>query len=103
MGQKTHPIGFRLGIVKTWDSRWFAIRNYAEILKEDLLIKRYLTKRLYQAGISRITIERKGDKVTIGVRTARPGLVIGRKACVAFEKLEAMLAGNEKFAAGAGR
>src|SRR5207249_10275852 len=79
MGQKTHPIGFRLGIVKTWDSRLFAKRNYAELLKEDLLIKRYLKKRLYQAGISKITIERKGDKVTIGIRTARPGLVIGRK------------------------
>ncbi len=79
MGQKTHPIGLRLGIVKDWDSRWFARRNYPELLKEDLLIKRYLKKRLYQAGISKITIERKGDKVTIGIRTARPGLVIGRK------------------------
>src|SRR3989442_1548307 len=79
MGQKTHPIGLRLGIVKTWDSRWFAKRNYADLLREDLLIKRYLKKRLYQAGISKITIERKGDKVTIGIRTARPGLVIGRK------------------------
>src|SRR6266581_3663692 len=79
MGQKTNPIGLRLGIVKTWDSRWFAKKGYAEMLKEDLLIKRYLKKRLYQAGISKITIERKGDKVTIGIRTARPGLVIGRK------------------------
>ena len=79
MGQKTHPIGLRLGIVKTWDSRWFAKRGYAEMLKEDLLIKRYLKKRLYQAGISKITIERKGEKITIGIRTARPGLVIGRK------------------------
>jgi small subunit ribosomal protein S3 len=79
MGQKTHPIGLRLGIVKDWDSRWFAKRNYAELLKEDLLIKRYLKKRLFQAGISKITIERKGDKVTIGIKTARPGLVIGRK------------------------
>jgi small subunit ribosomal protein S3 len=79
MGQKTHPIGLRLGIVKTWDSRWFAKRNYPDLLKEDLLIKRYLKKRLFQAGISRITIERKGDKLTIGIKTARPGLVIGRK------------------------
>ena len=79
MGQKTNPIGLRLGIVKTWDSRWFARRNYAELLREDLLIKRYLKKRLFQAGISKITIERKGEKVTIGIRTARPGLVIGRK------------------------
>jgi small subunit ribosomal protein S3 len=79
MGQKTNPIGLRLGIVKTWDSRWFAKRGYPEMLKEDLLIKRYLKKRLYQAGISRITIERKGEKITIGIKTARPGLVIGRK------------------------
>jgi len=79
MGQKTNPIGFRLGIVKTWDSRWFAKKGYAEMLQEDLLIKRYLKKRLFQAGISRITIERKGDKITIGIKTARPGLVIGRK------------------------
>jgi small subunit ribosomal protein S3 len=79
MGQKTNPIGLRLGIVKTWDSRWFGKRNYAEMLREDLLVKRYLKKRLYQAGISKITIERKGDRITIGIRTARPGLVIGRK------------------------
>jgi len=79
MGQKTHPVGLRLGIIKGWDSRWYGRRNYAELLKEDLLIKRYLKKRLYQAGISRITIERKGEKITIGIKTARPGLVIGRK------------------------
>jgi len=79
MGQKTHPIGLRLGIIKDWDSRWFATRNYAELLKEDLLIKRYLKRRLFQAGISKITIERKGDKLTITIKTARPGLVIGRK------------------------
>ena len=56
MGQKTNPIGLRLGIIKDWDSRWFATRNYQELLKEDLLIKRYLKKRLFQAGISKITI-----------------------------------------------
>jgi small subunit ribosomal protein S3 len=79
MGQKTHPVGLRLGIIKDWDSRWFATRNYQELLREDLLIKRYLKRRLYQAGISKITIERKGDRLTIAIRTARPGLVIGRK------------------------
>ena len=79
MGQKSNPIGLRLGIIKDWDSRWFARRSYADLLKEDLLVKRYLKKRLYQAGISKITIERKGGKVTIGIKTARPGLVIGRK------------------------
>jgi small subunit ribosomal protein S3 len=79
MGQKTHPIGIRLGIVKTWDSKWFAKKGYADTLQEDLFIKRYLKHRLYQAGISKILIERKADKITVSIRTARPGLVIGRK------------------------
>jgi small subunit ribosomal protein S3 len=79
MGQKTNPIGLRLGIIKGWDSRWFAGKNYAENLREDLLIKKYLKHRLYQAGISRLLVDRKADKVTITIRTARPGLVIGRK------------------------
>ena len=79
MGQKAHPIGMRLGIVKTWDSRWFAKKGYADMLQEDLFIKRYLKHRLYQAGISKILIERKADKITVSIRTARPGLVIGRK------------------------
>src|SRR5580765_2120325 len=79
MGQKTHPIGIRLGIVKTWDSTWFAKKGYADMLQEDLFIKRYLKHRLYQAGISKILIERKAEKITVTIRTARPGLVIGRK------------------------
>jgi small subunit ribosomal protein S3 len=79
MGQKTHPIGIRLGIVKTWDSKWFAKKGYAEMLREDLFIKRYVKNRLFAAGISRILVERKAEKVTITIRTARPGLVIGRK------------------------
>ena len=79
MGQKTHPIGIRLGIVKTWDSKWFAKKGYADMLQEDLFIKRYLKHRLYQAGISKILIERKAEKITVTIRTARPGLVIGRK------------------------
>lgn len=79
MGQKAHPTGLRLGIVKTWDSRWFAKKGYADMLQEDLFIKRYLKHRLFAAGISRILVERKAEKVTITIRTARPGLVIGRK------------------------
>src|SRR5580765_7613910 len=79
MGQKTHPIGIRLGIVKTWDSKWFAKKGYADMLQEDLFIKKYLKLRLYQAGISKILIERKAEKITVTIRTARPGLVIGRK------------------------
>jgi small subunit ribosomal protein S3 len=79
LGQKTHPIGLRLGIVKTWDSRWFAQRDFADLLHEDIMLRRYLKRRLFQAGISKILIQRAGGKVTVTIRTARPGLVIGRR------------------------
>ena len=79
MGQKTHPVGFRLGIIKTWDSRWFATRNYATLLKEDLFIRKYIKGRLQRAGISKVEIDRAPKKVTIMIHTARPGIVIGRK------------------------
>jgi small subunit ribosomal protein S3 len=82
MGQKTNPFGFRLGIIKTWDSKWFASKNYAKFLHEDLTVKRFLKKRLKQAGISRIEIERAANKdkrAKINIYTSRPGLVIGRK------------------------
>ncbi|HET7903207.1 MAG TPA: 30S ribosomal protein S3 [Candidatus Eisenbacteria bacterium] len=79
MGQKTHPIGMRLGIINTWDSRWFARKDYAKLLEEDLFIRKYLKKRLSQAGISKIVIQRAVSKVTVNISTARPGLVIGRR------------------------
>ncbi|MEA3409092.1 MAG: 30S ribosomal protein S3 [Candidatus Eisenbacteria bacterium] len=79
MGQKVHPVGMRLGINRTWKSRWFAKKNYAELLKEDLTIRKYVTTKLSRAGISDVIIERKADKVVVNVRTARPGIVIGRK------------------------
>jgi small subunit ribosomal protein S3 len=79
LGQKTNPIGFRLGIIKTWDSKWFAKREYANLLEEDLFIRKYLKTRLNQAGVSKILIERAADKVTVTIRTARPGIVIGRR------------------------
>ena len=79
MGQKTNPIGMRLGIIKTWDSRWFARKDYPKLLEEDIFIRKYLKKRLSQAGISRIVIQRAVSKVTINISTARPGLVIGRR------------------------
>lgn len=79
MGQKTNPIGLRLGIIKTWDSRWFARKGFAELLQEDIMLRRYLKKRLSQAGISKIVIQRAAGKVTVAIRTARPGLVIGRR------------------------
>ncbi|RYZ77044.1 MAG: 30S ribosomal protein S3 [Proteobacteria bacterium] len=79
MGQKTNPIGFRLGITRTWDSRWFAKRNYAELLHEDLMIRKVLKKKLYQAGVSKIEIERAANKVKVNIFSARPGLIIGKK------------------------
>ncbi|MGH6882942.1 30S ribosomal protein S3 [Hypericibacter sp.] len=79
MGQKVNPIGLRLGINRTWDSRWFADENYAALLHEDLRLKKYLQKRLLQAGVSRIVIERPSKRARITIHTARPGVVIGKK------------------------
>ena len=79
MGQKTHPIGFRLGSTRTWSSRWFATKNYAKLLHEDVKIRRYIKDQLYHAGISRIDIERSANRARITVATARPGIIIGRK------------------------
>ena len=90
MGQKTNPIGLRLGIIRTWDSRWFAKRGYAELLKEDLLLRKYLKKRLEREGVPKILIQRTANKVIVTIRTARPGMVIGRKG-EQVEKLSAEL------------
>ncbi|MFH1035037.1 MAG: 30S ribosomal protein S3 [Pseudomonadota bacterium] len=79
MGQKTHPIGFRLGVIKTWDSRWFASKGYAALVFEDDKIRKFLKKKLHHAGIARIEIERAADKAKIRIHTARPGIVIGKK------------------------
>ncbi len=79
MGQKVNPIGLRLGINRTWDSRWYAGADYADLLHEDLRIREFLRKRLQQAGISRIIIERPAKKARITIHTARPGVVIGKK------------------------
>lgn len=79
MGQKVNPIGFRLNITRTWESIWYAGKNYANNLYEDQEIRNYLKKRLYHAGVSRIVIERTGEKVRIKLFTARPGIVIGKK------------------------
>ncbi len=79
MGQKTHPKGFRLGIVTEWNSRWFAEKEYAQFLHEDLKIQDFIKDRLMRAGISRVEIERHADKRIIYIYTARPGIVIGRR------------------------
>ena len=80
MGQKTHPIGLRLGIVKTWKSKWFASKeNYREFLHEDLKIRDYIKRKLGHASIALVEIERTANKVTVIVHTARPGIIIGKK------------------------
>jgi small subunit ribosomal protein S3 len=79
LGQKINPIGFRLGITKTWDSKWYAEADYAKLLHEDLAIRKFLKKRLYSSGVSKIEIERAANKTKINIFTARPGLIIGKK------------------------
>lgn len=79
MGQKVHPIGFRLGVIKTWDSKWYAEADYAKFLHEDIAIRKFLKKRLFNSGVSKIEIERAANKTKINIHTARPGLIIGKK------------------------
>jgi small subunit ribosomal protein S3 len=79
VGQKVNPIGLRLGIVKTWNSKWYEDKGYAKALHEDLRIRKFIKEKLYDAGISKILIERAAGKVKINVFTARPGIVIGKK------------------------
>ena len=82
MGQKVHPISFRLGYIKTWDSRWYAGKDYPQLLIEDLRIRDYLKKKLYHAGVAKIEIERvasKAKKAKVTIHTARPGIIIGKK------------------------
>ena len=79
MGQKVNPIGFRLGVIKTWDSKWFATKDYAKLVCEDRKIRDYIKNRLFHAGIAKVEIERAANKVKIRIHTARPGIVIGKK------------------------
>jgi small subunit ribosomal protein S3 len=79
LGQKVNPIGLRLGIVKTWESRWYAGKNYADYILEDYNIRKFIKKRLYHAGISKIEIERSSKRVRLRIFTSRPGIVIGKK------------------------
>jgi small subunit ribosomal protein S3 len=79
LGQKVHPVGFRLGIIRTWESKWYAEKDYATLLHEDLKLRDYLKKRLHHAGISKIEIERAASKAKINIFAARPGIIIGKK------------------------
>ncbi len=90
MGQKVHPISFRLGINRSWDSKWFANEQYSDFVLEDFNIRKFLKKRVFQAGVSRIEIERAANKVRVRMHVARPGIVIGKKG-VEIEKLKSDL------------
>ena len=77
MGQKVNPIGLRIGIIENWRSRWYADKDYAKFLMEDIRIRKHISTKLIRAGISKIEIERTGDRVKLDIHTARPGIVIG--------------------------
>ena len=94
MGQKVNPIGLRLGIIKTWDSRWYADKEYADFVYEDYKIRKFLKKKLYHAGISKIEIERFSKRIRLRVFAARPGIIIGKKGseiALLKKELEKML------------
>jgi small subunit ribosomal protein S3 len=99
LGQKVNPIGFRLGVIKTWDSKWYAEADYAKLLHEDLKLRSFLKKRLYHSGVSKIEIERAANKAKINIFTARPGLIIGKKGSEVetLKKELAMLTDKEVF------
>src|SRR5438128_1361982 len=79
MGQKAHPYGYRLGITKPWKSRWFTTKNYSAFLVEDSYIREMVKKKLYQAGISKVEIERKANQVSVTIFTDKPGMVVGKQ------------------------
>ena len=93
MGQKTNPIGLRLGIIKSWESRWFSEKNYSELLQEDINLRRFLMKRLSSAGISKIVIERPAKLANITLYSSRPGVIIGKKGSD-IEKLKKLNLGK---------
>ena len=99
MGQKVHPIGFRLGIIRTWESNWYAEKDYAQLLHEDLKLRNYLKERLHHAGISKVEIERAAGKAKINIFAARPGIIIGKKGSEveALKKELAKLTDKEVF------
>jgi len=99
LGQKVHPIGFRLGIIRTWESRWYAEADYAKLLHEDIKLREYLKKRLFHAGISKIELERAANKTKIHIFAARPGIIIGKKGSEVevLKKELAKITDNEIF------
>ncbi len=93
MGQKVNPIGLRLGIIKSWESRWYSDKKYAEYIREDYNLRKFIKKKLYHAGISKIEIERSTKRVRLRIYTARPGIVIGKKGSE-IERLKKELEGK---------
>jgi len=87
LGQKVNPIGLRLGIVKTWDSRWYAEKVYSKFLQEDIIVRRHIKRKLHHAGVSKVEIERTANRAKITIRAARPGIIIGQKGAE-IEKLQ---------------
>jgi small subunit ribosomal protein S3 len=90
MGQKTHPIGYRIGYNYTWSSRWYADKDYARLLHQDIRIRKMVKAKLYHAGVAKVEIERSGDQTRVIIHTARPGIIIGRKGAE-VDKLKAAL------------
>ncbi|MCW5800612.1 MAG: hypothetical protein LZF60_60022 [Nitrospira sp.] len=90
MGQKTHPIGYRIGYNYTWSSRWYADKDYARLLHQDIKIRKMVKAKLYHAGVAKVEIERSGDQTRVIIHTARPGIIIGRKGAE-VDKLKAAL------------
>lgn len=99
MGQKTHPLGFRLGVIRTWSSKWYEEKNYAKWLHEDLMLKRYIKKKLHHAGVSHVEVERAANKAKVKIHTARPGIVIGKRGAgvEALKKEVQKLTENDVF------
>jgi small subunit ribosomal protein S3 len=99
LGQKVHPVGFRLGVIRTWESKWYAEKDYAGLLHEDLKLRDYLKKRLHHAGISKVEIERAASKAKVNIFAARPGIIIGKKGSEveALKKDLAKLTDKEVF------
>ena len=99
MGQKTHPIGFRLGIIKSWSSKWYEEKNYAKWLHEDIRLKKFIKKKLNHAGVSAVEVERAANKAKINIYTARPGIVIGKRGAgvETLKKEVQALTSNEVF------
>jgi len=99
VGQKVHPYGFRLGVLNGWQSNWYAERGYSKMLHEDLRIRDFIKRKVYHAGISRIVIERRADKMAVNIHTARPGILIGKRGSEVenLRKAVAALTDNEVF------